>query len=395
MAMRRETHSALATLSEGRTVRGKAPRNGISSWGGRWHRLSRRIRWSILIIAVVLVSLRLALPFAVKAYVNHQLDKMPEYDGRIGDVDVHLWRGAYQIHDMEIVKTTAQIPVPFFAAEKVDLSMEWAELLHGALVGEVVLVKPGIYFVAAPTSEETQTGKNQPWGEALAGLFPFKLNRFQIEEGKVHFRNFHSQPPVDIFVSQLSATATNLSNSRHLTQALPAGLSARGKALGGGDLDLELKMNPLAKAPTFEISGQLTNVNLVNLNDFLKAYGKFDVARGTFALFASFAAAEGKYEGYTKVFFENLDVFDWEKERKKNALQVFWHAIVGTVSTVFRNHPKDQLATKIPISGSFEGTDVGIWTATTTLLRNAFVRALVPKLDSQVSVIEVREEKKP
>ena len=154
-------------------------------------------------------------------------------------------------------------------------------------------------------------------------------------------------------------------------------------------------MNPLIKMPTFEISVQLTNVDLVSLNDFLKAYGRFDVARGTFALFASFAAAQGKYDGYAKVFFDDLDVFEWEKERKKNALQIFWHAIVGTLSTVLRNQPKDQLATKIPISGSFEGNDVGIWTAAATLLRNAFIRALVPKLDNSVKLHEVGGNKKP
>lgn len=365
------------------------------SWTSRWHRVSQRTRWVILGIVALLVALRLALPFAVKAYVNHQLDRMPDYDGRIGDVDIHLFRGAYEIRNLEIVKTTAQVPVPFFAAKKIELSMEWKELLQGALVGEVALVKPEIHFVAGPTPEESQTGKDRSWGKTLESLFPFKINRVQIDEGSVHFQNFHSTPPVDIYIHDLAATATNLTNTSDLTELLPSGLRARGVAFGGGGLDLDLKMNPLAPVPTFEISGQLTNVNLVNLNDFLKAYGKFDVAHGTFALFASFAAADGKYEGYTKVFFENLDVFEWEKERKKNALQVFWQAIVGTVTAVFKNHPKDQLATKIPISGTFEGTDVGIWTATTTLLRNAFIRALVPKLDTTVRVEEVREDKKP
>jgi len=372
-----------------------SPQPTKQSWAWRWHRFSRRTRWIFLGIVALLVVLRLALPFAVKAYVNHQLDKMPEYDGRIGDVDIHLFRGAYEIRDLEIVKTTAHVPVPFFAAKQIDLSMEWKELLHGALVGEVVLVKPEIHFVAGPTPEESQTGKDRSWGETVASLFPFRINRVQIDEGKVHFQNFHSTPPVDIFIHDLAATATNLTDARGLTQLLPAGLSARGAAFGGGGLDLDLKMNLLAQAPTFEISGQLTNVDLVSLNDFLKAYGKFEVARGTFALFASFAAADGKYEGYTKVFFENLDVFEWEKERKKNALQVFWHAIVGTVSTVFKNHPKDQLATKIPISGTFEKADLGLWTATATLLRNAFIRALVPKLDTTIRVEEVREDKNP
>jgi hypothetical protein len=163
--------------------------------------------------------------------------------------------------------------------------------------------------------------------------------------------------------------------------------------LGGGGFDLQLQMDPLNELPTFEITALVTNVDLVALNDFLKAYGKFDVASGNFALYSSFAAAEGKYDGYAKVFFENLDVFQWEKERKKNILQIFWQAIVGAVTTVFRNQPKDQLATKIPISGSFEAREVGVWTASVTLLQNAFIRALVPKLDESVTVEKVEEKK--
>ena len=93
-----------------------------------------------------------------------------------------------------------------------------------------------------------------------------------------------------------------------------------------------------------------------------------------------------------KVFFENLEVFAWEKERKKNALAVFWSAIVGGLTTVFRNHPSDRLAAKIPISGNFEKTEVDLWTTVATLLRNAFVRALVPKLDSPIRVEEIRDK---
>ena len=140
----------------------------------------------------------------------------------------------------------------------------------------------------------------------------------------------------------------------------------------------------------------LTNVDLIALNSFLRAYGKFDVARGTFALYTSVAADNGSYDGYFKVFFKDLDVFQWEKERKKNILAVFWQAIVGGVATVFENHPKNQLATKVPISGSYTNSSIGIWTATGTLLQNAFIHALVPKLDQHVTVEQVQktEDKK-
>lgn len=357
-----------------------------------WRMASRLTRWVVAVAAVAL-AMRLALPFVLQAYVNHQLDKTPDYDGRVGDIDVHLWRGAYQIKNVEIFKTTGDIPVPFFAASKVDLSMEWKELFHGALAGEIILVEPRLNFVSGPTPDQTQTGEDKSWDRTLESLFPFKINRCQIERGQIHFQNHHSSPPVDIFVSELVATATNLTNSRDLKHALPAGITARGRTLGGGGLEFQLQLNPLTSDPKYELTGQLTNVNLVALNDFLKAYGKFDVERGVFGLYASVAAKDASHEGYLKVFFEDLNVFEWEKERKKNALEVFWQAIVGTLTTVFKNQPRDSLATKIPIAGSYKNTDVGIRTAMMTLLRNAFIRALVPRLDQKVTVEQMEQKK--
>ncbi|MGH7952790.1 MAG: hypothetical protein ACREFE_12860, partial [Limisphaerales bacterium] len=84
-----------------------------------------------------------------------------------------------------------------------------------------------------------------------------------------------------------------------------------------------------------------------------------------------------------------------EKERReqKNALEIFWEAIVGTLTTAFKNQPHNQLATKIPITGTFQATDVHIWPTVGTLLRNAFVRALVPKLDQPVKTQNVEKQK--
>lgn len=223
-----------------------------------------------------------------------------------------------------------------------------------------------------------------------------KLAGVEIISGEVHFQNPSSTPPVDIYLRQISAVATNLTNSRDLNQKLPSGLTASGSTIGGGKLNLQLQMNLLDARPTYEINCGLTNVNLVALNDYLRAYGKFDVERGTFAIYTSVASVNGNYEGYFKVFFNDLNIFAWEKERKKNVLEIFWQAIVGGVATIFKNHTKDQLATKVPISGSYTNSSVGVWTATTTLLQNAFIHALTPKLDQHVMVeqVEKTEDKK-
>jgi hypothetical protein len=307
---------------------------------------------------------------------------------------MRLWRGGYRIHQIEIFKKSGKVSSPLFSANEVDLAIEWRELFHGAVVGAVLMKEPHINIVTGPTPEQTQKGENERWDKLLESLFPFKLNRGEISNGEIHFQNPFSKPPVDIYLSRVFATATNLTNSRNTNQKLPSGVHAVASTKGGGEMNLRLQLNLLTPLPAYEINLGLTNVDLVALNDFLRAYGKFDVERGRFAIYTSVASDNGAYEGYVKVFFENLDVFAWEKERKKNILEVFWQAIVGTAAAVFKNHSKDRLATKFPISGTYTNSSVGVLSAIGNLLQNAFIRALVPKLDQQVTVEQVEKKEK-
>jgi hypothetical protein len=340
-------------------------------------------------IAGLLVVLRIALPYGVRDYVNRSLNRTKDYSGKIGAIHMRLWRGGYRIKKVEILRKTGVATSPLFSAPEVDLSVDWRALFHGSLRGEVVMNQPHLNFLSSTNAVEN--GKNESWDKILQSLFPFDLNRVEINNGEVHFQNPGFQPPVDIYISKLYATATNLTNARNLKEKLPSGLNASGSTIGGGLLTLQLQMNLLAAHPAYQLDCGLTNVDLVSLNGFLRAYGKFDVAHGRFSLFTSVASDGGTYQGYLKVFFNNLDVFQWDKERKRNILKVFWEAIVAGVSEVFKNHVKDQLATKIPIAGTYTNSSVGLWTATGTLLQNAFIRALVPKLDKPVTVDQVEQ----
>lgn len=333
----------------------------------------------------------MALPTFVKAYVNRQLNKLEEYGGSLEGVDLAIWRGAYVIHDLRIFKKGDGVPVPFIHLPRLDLSIQWRELFRGAIVGEISVDRPALNFVSGPTEAESQSGKNQDWQKSLGHLLPIRLNLLTIAGGEIHFRDFHNEPPIDIFVRDLSVVATNLTNSRDLDQSLPSGVVAHGRTIGDGEISVMLRLDAMARSPTFKLEATLTNLNLIDLNDFLRAYGKFDVERGTAAIFTEVAAADGRFEGYVKPLFENIDVFSWQKEKRKSVLQVFWQAIVGTASTVFKNQPKDRLATIVPISGDYGGTETDITSAVGALLRNAFVRALVPRIDHTVEFDEVEQ----
>jgi Domain of Unknown Function (DUF748) len=363
----------------------------MDSRGRKWWR-SSTARWVVLGLVVVLAVARLLMPYGVERYVNRQLNKSRDYSGRIGNVHIQLWRGRYRIDDVSILKRSGTVRTPFFSANQVFLAIQWDELFHGSVVGQVIMEQPHVNFVSGPTEEQSQSGKGTAWNEILKSLFPFDINRLAIYDGQVHFQNQYSTPPVDIYLNGLTATATNLNNSRDLHTNLASGIKASGTTIGGGALDLSVQLDPMAPAPTYQLTAQLTNVDLPALNSFLKAYGKFDVESGRFAIFTSIASKEGTYDGYAKVFFERLHVFSWEKEKKKNVLGVFWEAIVGTLTTAFKNQKHDYLATRIPISGSYGKEKLGTWPAIATLLRNAFIKALEPKIDEKVTVKNVEQK---
>ena len=80
--------------------------------------MRRRDKLLIALGAVILllVAVRLALPSIVLHQVNSRLMALEAYDGHVDDIDLALWRGAYRIDGIRIVKTGAKHPTPFFSA---------------------------------------------------------------------------------------------------------------------------------------------------------------------------------------------------------------------------------------------------------------------------------------
>ena len=119
-----------------------------------WRRASRVSRW-IFYIVISLIAARLALPYAVKTYVNGKLNEAGDYTGRVGDVNMKLWRGGYRIQQIQFFKKSGEVASPLFSAPEMDLSIERRELFHGAVVGEITIREPHINIVVGPTPEQT------------------------------------------------------------------------------------------------------------------------------------------------------------------------------------------------------------------------------------------------
>ena len=355
-----------------------------NSRSGKARRRWRILGFTLLGLAVSAGVGRAILPRIVRDYVNRTLDRSPLYAGRIGKVQIHLWRGAYSIHDVRISKVTGSVPDPFFSSKRVDFALEWPALLHRRVVGRVIMQEPEINLVDAANEGEVQTGAGAPWLQIIRDLFPFKINSALVRNGSVHFRAYKGETPADVYLSEVAATIDNLGNIRDETNPLVSTVEATARLMDQARFEFKMTLDPFSYRPSFHTAVRLLSLDVTKINDLALAYGKFDFKQGWFDLVLEIDAKEGQITGYVKPLFRNLQVFSLSKDiEQDDPLKFFWQALVGATTSVFKNYSRDQFGTLIPFSGDISGaTTAEIFATIANTLRNAFVRAYLPRLES-------------
>lgn len=352
----------------------------------------------VIIVVAVLVVIRLVLPYVVLHYANKTLANMDGYYGHIEDIDLAIIRGAYKIDSIYLnkVDSITNKQTQFLSASLVDLSVEWKALLHGSIVGELVFEKPMVRFTKDKVEPKQVSKDTAQFDKLLDDFMPLQVNRVEVNGGNVQYVDETSKPKVDIHLTDLNVLALNLRNSYDSSALLPAKVTAFGK-IYEGTLSVNMKLNPLAKSPTFDMNAEIKKTNLVLLNDFFQAYAKIDVNKGDFGMYTEAAAKNGRFKGYVKPLIRDLDVLGKE-DRDDNVFRKVWEGLAGFAGEVFENQPKDQVATKIPFEGRLDNPETNIWTTVINVLENAFVQAIQPSIDNEINIATVdagkSEEKK-
>jgi len=141
------------------------------------------------------------------------------------------------------------------------------------------------------------------------------------------------------------------------------------------------------------MDAKLEKTNMVLLNDFLRVYANIDVNKGYFGLYTEVAAKDGKFDGYVKPLITDLDIVEWTKE-EGSFLQIAYESLVGAAAWLLKNHKKDQLATKVYLSGKLDDPKIKIGKAISIILENAFVAALKPAIDREINLSTINKSDK-
>jgi hypothetical protein len=354
--------------------------------------MKSRNRWLLIlaVVVVLLVAARLALEPVLLDYANRKIDALQSYDGHIGDLDLSLLSGGYEIQNVEIVKTGSGQPVPFIKLDRLLATIEWRSLLHGRLVAEADLFRPQANLVQAESEQKSQLGNEVNWVDQFKELFPFRFNTVRVHDGMVTFRAPGIQTKDALTARHIDGYLANLTNVADSTRETFASFEFTASVLDGGSAKVGGSVNPLAASPTFDVNLSVKNVQLPQVNPWLTRFIKADAESGEFELYTELAAADGKFKGYAKPVMRNVNIYSSE-EPEKNPLKRLWEGLVDFAADVLENRKEEQVAARVPFTGTIQNPSTDLLSTIGSVLRNAFVSAFARSLEGSISVRSVRQ----
>ena len=345
---------------------------------------------SLGVVLAVLIIARAALPIWMEHFMNEQLAALEGYDGHVEDVDFALWRGGFGVDNLRIVRSTADHETPFFDVDRLDVTIEWRSLMRGRLAAKGEAIRPVLNLVQAKTKDQSQMGTETKWPTQLANLYPFEINTFEVIDGRITFRAPGIQTEDALTAEHVNALVSNLRNVNDADTEAFARFESKAQVLGEAAVSINGRLDPLAQQPTFDVDMTLEKVQLADLNPWLREFLKADAEAGTFQLYLELAAADGAFKGYAKPVMQDVDMYGTQ-EQNDPLLRKIWEGIVEFAANVVENEEEDQVAARIPFTGTITNPQTSIWQTIASVLRNAFVSAFARSLEGSISIRDVRK----
>ena len=208
-----------------------------------------------------------------------------------------------------------------------------------------------------------------------------RADEVSIVKSQMGFSNEVANPHYRLFVTELEVHLTNFSN--HLTEGTSIA-KVTGKFMGSGQTLVGATFRPETNGPDFALAASIENTDMQAMNQLLRAHGNFDVVRGFFSVYTELKVKNGAVRGYIKPLFKEMDVYDVRQDQEKNLFQKIYEGLVGGVSQLLENSPRQEVATKADIVGHLDNPRASTWQVLLNLIQNAFFQAIVPGFEREI-----------
>jgi Domain of Unknown Function (DUF748) len=248
-------------------TRGHGPR----TWRNRLRRVPRRwlffgVPAALVLFAVYAVAFLIDEP--LRRYTEANMNRaLKGYTVRVTALRFHPLGFSLSLKDTVIIQDAHPDPavarIPLLKA-----SVHWRALLHGRLVGDILIERPTVHANLTQAKQEIADPtpvKERGWQEALEAIYPLKINSFRVTSGDLTYIDEGSFKPLRI--RALNILATNIRNVRSPDRVYPSEFHLDGAVFESGRLSADGHADFLAEPnPTFRADLALAGIEL----DYLK-----------------------------------------------------------------------------------------------------------------------------
>ncbi|GAA0859433.1 DUF748 domain-containing protein [Aliiglaciecola litoralis] len=352
--------------------------------------------WVLSLIGVfsVLLIFRIAAPYALEVYANKTLDETKGISGSIGDIDLHLYRGAYEIESIKIYQESLQgKSEPLLMVDRLDISVLWSALFRGKVVSELMFSEPKIYILDKAEKqdiEDEEIKDEETWISLSNSLAPFSIDRIELRNGSIRLKNIDTEINAETRLSDVNGFVLNITNSQEQASRL-ATFHFDAKLMDEATLKLSGSVDPFALKPTFDFDMSVERFAVKHIDALIKFYTPIDLEAGQIDGSMEMRVNEGKVDGYVKAGIFDVTVFSWKEDVVNdgdNPFSLLFEGITAAISELFENDKKDLIATTLPLSGTIGDTETSTLEAILGLLKNAFIEANNLQIDKSLSLQE-------
>lgn len=350
---------------------------------------SNLVVYSVIVVCLV-AALRIAAPDIIKHAINNKLANTEGIKGHIDDIDLSLFRGAYQIKGLALYLQANEIDTPTISAGLIDISILWSALLKGAVVAKVKITSTTFTFVDVPKEDNAIDPKaKQPdtWLTLINFASPISIDEIRINDSQFSLVNKLEDKKQKHYVSDITGVITNITNTSELSGSNVARFHLEGQLMGQAQAQLKGFINPETVQPTFDVNFSMKKLPVNQLAGLIDVYTPIDIEEGTVDAALELYTLNGKVNGYMKAGIYNPDIFTWRDDIVKDndgLLTGIYEGIIDGIAALFESDKKALVAFKVPIEGTIDDTEISKWEAFKSLLYHAFINEYDLKVEDTV-----------
>ena len=189
--------------------------SGLGASVRRHRRLWIFIGVPLAIVLVIAYAIAFLIDEPLRRYTEAKMNRaLKGYTVRIKKLDFHPHGFSLDLKGLTLVQDAHPDPavadIPYLHA-----SVNWKALLHGRVVGDMLIDRPKVYMNLVQLRKEIADPtpvKERGWQEALEAIYPLKLNEFRVHQADITYQDQGPFKPLRL--RSFDFVATNHAPSR-------------------------------------------------------------------------------------------------------------------------------------------------------------------------------------